>query len=57
MREKKAEYINREKDILKLITDKWDTNFPYFVRLYATFHVSVLNGMSLVVVLIFIVTI
>ena len=40
VREKKTEYIHREKDILKTITDKWDEKFPYFVRLYATFHVS-----------------
>lgn len=40
VREKKTEYIHREKDILRLITSKWDVNYPYFVRLYSTFQDS-----------------
>lgn len=42
LKEKMTEYIHREKDILRHITEKWDTKFPYFVRLYATFSVSIL---------------
>ena len=38
-KENKTEYIVRERDILKHITDNWDTNVPYFVRLHATFQV------------------
>merc|ERR1711953_1486738 len=37
IKEKKTEYITRERDILKKIIDHWDNNFPYFVSLYAAF--------------------
>ena len=39
IKEKKTEYITRERDILKKIIDHWDNNFPYFVSLYAAFKV------------------
>merc|ERR1711874_139090 len=39
-KEKKTEYILRERDILKHLTDNWNTNVPYFVRLHASFHDS-----------------
>lgn len=39
VKEKKTEYITRERDILKKIVDHWDNNFPYFVSLYAAFKV------------------
>lgn len=38
VREKKTEYIFREKEILKLLTDKWNPNVPYFVCLHASFQ-------------------
>ena len=41
-KEKKTEYILRERDILKHLTDNWNTNVPYFVRLHASFHVRFL---------------
>ena len=44
-KEKKTEYILRERDILKHLTDNWNTNVPYFVRLHASFHVRIFNAM------------
>ena len=43
-KEKKTEYILRERDILKHLTDNWNTNVPYFVRLHASFHVRFFNA-------------
>ena len=42
-KENKTEYIVRERDILKHITDNWNTNVPYFVRLHATFQVRLFS--------------
>lgn len=39
-KEKKVEYIHREKDILKLLTERWNPEVPYFVCLHASFQVG-----------------
>lgn len=38
MREKKQQYVKREKEVLMLLSDKVKTSAPFFVRLYCTFH-------------------
>merc|ERR1719445_1410854 len=40
IREKKTEAIKREKEIMLMLTARWSTTAPFFVRLYATFHNS-----------------
>ncbi len=38
IREKKQQYIKREKEVMMLLSDSIKTTAPFFVRLYCTFH-------------------
>jgi 3-phosphoinositide dependent protein kinase-1 len=40
IREKKVEYIKREKEVLNILGSNVKTTAPYFVKLYCTFQDS-----------------
>ena len=38
IREKKQQYVKREKEVLMLLSDKLKLSAPFFVKLFCTFH-------------------